>query len=142
MEKIQIAVGDWSGDGHGKCDYFTFQIPEGFCVQDVREAYFQSMKDHPDLDPGSFCEEYEDSTVPDEIIAKARKLGFEWTEHGFEWDGEVTAEIDGFADYVAWFIGLSGIKLTRLDENVLTLHFYGRDDQGRHISHLGYGLYY
>ena len=143
MNMIQITVGDWSGDGHGKSTLYSYELPEGVTAEDARAAFWRSVEKYPLLNPCSFVCDSQDGTVPKNVIDAAETLGFEWRKTEC---GGVVAEVDfwveDMAHYVAWFLSLSGVTLTALSEDhTPTLHFYGYDDQKRHIGYFGYGLY-
>ena len=146
-DKIQIAIGDWSNDGHGECDNFFFNVHSGHSVQEIREAYFQSGEKYPNLNPEKFCCDMESSTLSPKILELSKELGFDWLNEGAEfesWKGEdyTYAHPEVMAKFVAWFIGLSGpaLELTPRNE-VPTLQFYGYDKEKRHIGFIGYGLF-
>ena len=126
-----IPIGDWSGDGHSKCEYFQFTSNKP--LAEVREAYFKAVEEHADISPEEFCSEYEDTHVPKEVVEAVAKLGYEISPESF-W-------VEDMADYVAWFITLGDpeIKLKR-KKNLDMLPFYGYDEKKRHISFIGYGL--
>jgi hypothetical protein len=128
---IRIQIGDWSGDGHGKCDDFFFD--SNLSQEEVREAYFAAKKKYPKLSPESFCSDYEDSTVPESLVENAKVAGFEIFPEDFG-----TEEM---AEYTAWFCMLGDSKLTlKIRDVVPTLAFYGSDKKKRHIRFIGYGL--
>lgn len=129
--RFTIPIGDWSGDGHSRCDWYEFTSNKP--LDDVREAYFEAVKKGLAPSPEDFCCEYEDYEVPEEVIEEAKKLGY-------------TIDPDDFgpedmADYIAWFITLADgdLKLKR-QKNLSMLPFYGYDSKKRHIGFFGYGL--
>jgi len=133
---FRIPVGDWSGDGHGKCDYIDATAAKP--IGDVREAYFAAKAKVPALiHPESFCEAYEDSSVPDDVAAALRAAGAPLPE-----DLEDGFGGDAMAAIVAWFINQGDPACdVRLDGNPPPmLPFYGCDEQNRHIGFIGYGL--
>ena len=130
---FRIAVGDWSNDGHGKCDYFT--ASSTLSLKDVRKAYFKAVKNLPEIIcPENFLSDYDESKISEEIAEAIKKEGFPLKEEGFH-----TKEM---AEYVVWFINkgnpVCDVKL-ELDIDD-TLHFYGEDENGQHIGFFGYGL--
>lgn len=136
MALIVISIGDWSNDGHGRCDDFFFILPNYKSVEDAREAFFKSAETYPGLDPRSFANEYQDGTIPGELRDAAADKGFELPDNDDDFHSGIMAE------YVSWFIGLSGVALTALGiEQLPTLHFYGTDKKKRHLGHIGYGLF-
>jgi hypothetical protein len=129
-----IQIGDWSDDGHGKCE--TFYATAARPIDIVREAYFTAKKKHPDVCPESFCNDYEDSVVPAEVRDRIAALG--GPKIGDDFDPEQMANV------VAWFIGLGDPEIdARIEprETVPTLAFYGNDKKRRHIGFIGYGLF-
>ena len=128
---INIQIGDWSGDGHGKCEDFHFKSNKS--IKDVREAYFSAKDKYPHLCPEEFCEEYEDGEVPERIITGAKELGFEIDKDDFF--------LEEMARYVAWYCKLGDPFLElKLKKAPPTLSFYGYDKKKRHIRFFGYGL--
>lgn len=66
--RFTIPIGDWSDDGHGKCEYFQFS--SNLPVEEVREAYFVALEKHKDISPESFAYKYQDSELPVKIIRR------------------------------------------------------------------------
>lgn len=131
---INIQIGDWSGDGHGKCEdvFFESNLP----TKEVREAYFAAMKKCPHLSPESFCHDCLDFEIPKKLIRDAKKAGYKIEPDGFG--------PEGMAAYTAWFCTLGNPKLvlTPMPEAERpTLAFYGNDKKDRHIGFIGYGLF-
>ncbi len=128
---IIIEIGDWSGDGHGQKELYTFA--SNLPINDIREAYFSAKQKYPKLCPEGFCSDYGDPTVPKEVIEGASKLGFKIDPDDF-----FTEEM---AKYTAWFCQLGNSKLElKIQKSNPTLAFYGKDTKGRHISFIGYGF--
>lgn len=127
-----IPIGDWSDDGHGKCDYFQFSSNKP--LKAVREAFFKATRDDVALNPEGFCCDYEDGTVPDEIVEAAAARGFEIDPENFF--------AEDMADYVAWYttLGDPSLELKRR-KSLNMLPFYGCDMEKRHIGFFGYGLF-
>lgn len=130
---INIKIGDWSDDGHGKCESFYFE--SNLPITSVREAYFLAKKNYPHLSPESFCHDYEDYEVPKKLVRDAKKAGYKIEPEGFD--------ARSMALYTAWFctLGDPGLVLTLKEEEIPTLAFYGKDEQDRHIGQIGYGLF-
>jgi hypothetical protein len=129
---FKIQVGDWSGDGHGQCMDYIFKSNKP--VEEIREIYFTAKEKYPTLSPDSFCSDYQDYTIPDEVVKQAEELGYEIDPENFF--------TDDMAKYTAWFIMLGDSEL-KLEETkaVETLAFYGYDEKNRHINFIGYGLF-
>jgi hypothetical protein len=140
MRPFTIKIGDWSGDGHGKCDDFRFKANKP--IEDVREAYFAAKKRYPKLCPEKFCAKYEDSSVPPDVRAGLRAAGCPLRDDA-SLDGECLSA-DEMAKIVAWFIGQGDSDLVVVpndEEPVPMLAFYGDDKKKRHIGFIGYGLF-
>lgn len=58
--EIVLAVGDWSGDGHGKADNFVFKT--NLTSKEIKEAYKKGVE-ICGVDITNQCQDYEDSTV-------------------------------------------------------------------------------
>ncbi len=140
---IAIAIGDWSDDGHGKCEYIHFKSNKP--IDDVREAYFKAGENHEDLLPENFCSEYEEGTISPEYMAPILEAFPGIAEH-LEQPGEgedYYANVEFMTELVRRFIQLGDpeIQLEKMAE-APTLHFYGYDEKKRHIGYIGYGLFY
>lgn len=137
-----IPIGDWSDDGHGKCEHYAATAAKP--IEDVREAYFAAKKLLPAICPESFCEAYEDSTVPAEVIAALRDAGAP-PKVVAEFESETPDDrMRAFAEFVAWFVNQGDSTAdVRLDPAAKTpmLPFYGNDKKRRHIRFFGYGLF-
>lgn len=129
--RINIEIGDWSGDGHSKCDIFTFE--SNLPIEEVREAYFKARELHPEICPEGFCAEYEDPEIPKKVRDRAKQLGFKFRKQ---------PDTRDLADFTAWFcmLGDDNLCLTRTTP-LERLAFYGSDEGGRHIDFIGYGLF-
>ena len=132
---FRIPIGDWSGDGHEKCDWFTATAVKP--IEKVREAFFAAKKLLPHLNPEKFCCDYEDNQVPEDIAT-------ELTKKGLTFDVEDLSSED-MARIVVWFLNRGDpeldVKLSP-EVDVPMLPFLGYDKKKRHISFFGYGLFY
>lgn len=133
MIKFRIPIGDWSNDGHGKCDYFE-ATADCDDIEAVREAYFAAKEKFPDLCPEGYCKQYGDRVLPAHVAEAATADG--WKQDS-DWFG--TFE---FVELVVWFINKGNPALNvKLSPPIPDLSFYGSDSKGRHISFMGYGLF-
>jgi len=140
--KFKLPIGDWSGDGHGKCDWY--ELDTDASINEVRDAYFKAKEMIPTLCPEDICSDYEENYVDLDLAQEIeRTLGVtleEWTD-----DSESTVSVsnnDMIAIVIA-FIGVGGVKVTHNSTDSLPmLCTWGNDVKGRHISHIGYGLFY
>lgn len=64
---IQLVVGDWSGDGH--CQTDTVIVESSKSKSETESAF---KKGDEKFGLSSYCEEYEDSTVPEKLILQLK----------------------------------------------------------------------
>jgi hypothetical protein len=148
--KFSFPVGDWSDDGHGKCEWTT--IESNAPVEDWREAYFASvekLKEH-DIAPDSNHGGRRDEGWP---LHKMRKvMGYDFPATDYDWDEEkekATEDIPeiGFPsveDIVGYTLAFCQVSNPALKYRIVKMPmfpFYGFDDQQRHIGHIGYDLF-
>lgn len=139
MYKFNIPVGDWSGDGHNMCNYYTVESNKP--VEEVREIHFK-IKEVIGIDLDKVCRDYEDYTIADEEYQILKDLGFEFDSNNFD-DDEDNAIVypSGFAKI--WMFLLmqtdKSLELKMINSDIPNLTFYGFDEKGRHIGLLGYG---
>jgi len=142
----KIPIGDWSNDGHGKCDWFT--VKSNFTVEEAREAYFKAVKESQlDIAEEIACE-YENSSVSKKLVKllpefiqdlstnnliQMRKDNIYYVENS-----------DDMAEIVCLFIQrfTPEFKYKIIEDSIPMLPFYGFDKKNRHIGHIGYGLFY
>lgn len=157
---IQIPIGDWSNDGHGKCDWFivSYNAEVDFTI-----AFMRSAKDHPELRPDKFCDRYEDSVIPDAVLEACEAAGGNIEElfEIEEWHGERYYHLDSerFAQYTLWFMNLSNPTLDaklapennipRWNPNWAVLGAREQleaegllEDGDAGIGYIGYGIFY
>jgi hypothetical protein len=134
--QFRIPIGDWSGDGHEKCEHFDASAAKP--IGDVRAAWFAAKEKLPDIAPDTFCDEYEEGSLPEPVSTNLRAAGCPLPEDEDDWGP------DAMADVVVWFLNQGDPDLdVRLEKrsSVPSLAFYGFDDQKRHIGFIGYGLF-
>jgi len=140
--KFTIPIGDWSGDGHEKTSDYLYACSHP--IEDVREAYFAAKETHPLLDPSTYCNEYEESVPPAEVMEAWAELGFVERE-GFlgEWQNGEGLYTDAMAGLAIEFLKLGNpdIEYKSISDDVPMLFNYGQDEKGRHIGSFGYGLF-
>ncbi len=140
---VQFPIGDWSGDGHGYCDYFfaTSERP----LREVREAHFKSLT-VLGFSIGDICKRYEDDKLPTPVVDKLNELGYDFGKvdksHGYD---EVASRGDVYPEklFDMWLFLLNSIEPSlRLERTKIpSINFYGTDDQGRHLETPGYGVF-
>lgn len=133
MYKFRMSIGDWSNDGHGKHEDFV--VESNAPVEVVREAHFV-IKDVTGINIEKICRDYEDSSVPEEIVDELKDIGFEFECPGGTYPEEMAN---------LWIFLLQKanpvLELKIIKDKIPTLHFYGFDEKKRHISFVGYGLF-
>jgi uncharacterized protein YodC (DUF2158 family) len=140
--RFQIPVGDWSGDGHGRCDWYTAISNKP--VEEVREVVFQMDT----LIPGfsGFFAEYEAAHITDaqldsivSVIPEAVSL---FERDDVDWN-MLREHSEGYARLLVMVLKASDpdLEIDLEIERMPSLVFNGRDDQGRHLSYGGYGLF-
>lgn len=138
MYKFRMSIGDWSDDGHGKHEDFI--VDSNVPVQTVREAHF-SMKDKLGFSIENICSDYEDSVIDSKTTETIMELGYEFEDVD---DGEAGMDPEEMARL--WIFLLQkvdvNLELKIVKDEIPTLHFYGFDEKKRHISHVGYGLFW
>lgn len=140
--KFKLPIGDWSCDGHCQCEWYV--IESNTPLEDVREAYFESVKKTGFDFIKEVCSEYESHTIDEPTYEALKELnidfGFEIIEEDLE-EG-IWIEENDYIKMLFQFIRLSNpfIKLEIIPDDLDSFTFYGIDKQGRHIGHLGYGL--
>lgn len=136
--KFQLPIGDWSGDGHSQCKWFT--VESNKAVEEVLEIHFKGCKEV--LDIHSICNNYGDGLVD---LAKLP----EWARVYFDETRLVKGKAwlrDGDDDMARLWLEMlrrtdPTLEVTIVEEDKLPmLPFYGHDEKGRHISFVGYGL--
>lgn len=146
--KFKLPIGDWSGDGHGRADYYVIESNKP--VEEVREIYFQACENlgftlggHGEKTP---CSDYEDYKFPKETLKELLDFGVKLDKDTIDYINkqESTDGTELFADIVIGLIMAQDktLKLKRLSgEEMPMLPFYGFDKKGRHMGFFGYGLF-
>lgn len=135
MYRFKFPLGDWSDDGHGKCDWYIVECAKS--IEDVQKAWNRAIKLYPEVNPEKYCSEYKDSSIPRDIVEKLYNLGFKVveTDNIDEAIEQFYREfwVDTFADIVVWYLNLGDPELqAKIVE----------DDTPRLYIDVGYGLYY
>ena len=136
---FSLPIGDWSSEGHEECLWYKCKANKP--IQEIREAHFR-IKEVAGIDIHNICGELNEDSVSVETYEKLRKFGF--TEGNKEFGDEIILDPDHMAKL--WVLLLQKadpeLKIEVLeDEEIPTLPFYGLDEQGRYIGHVGYGLF-
>ena len=139
INTIRFPIGDWSDDGHGKCNYFL--VTSNRPVNDVREAHFR-CKEQLGFKIGDMCGEYEENTIDKDIVATLIGLGFTDPD-GTCFNAEEYCSHEGL--FTLWIKILMYIdpelELTPIVPDYEDINNWGFDDKGRHLDTPGYGLF-
>ena len=127
----RLPIGDWSRDGHGRCD--DFFIRSNRTVKEAREGYFAAKKLLPNCCPERFAADYRQDITEEELdLLIQEKLVPKKTKDFYSKE---------MAVFVLEFIKRGDPEFTYKFEEIDMLPMYGQDRKKRHIGHLGYGLF-
>jgi len=156
MNKFEISIGDWSGDGHDKFSVVLYSANRS--VEEMQQAYKDSCKltgiqfnyrandqnytDREDTNKWwQVCCEYEDNKIDNKAIEVLIKYDCPLEEFmGLDH----ILDPESMADLIMWFIGLSisenetEFKWERVKENIPSLN--GGWNKNLNVQ-FGYGLY-
>lgn len=137
-----MPIGDWSDDGHGKCDEYFFQSNKD--ISFVREAHFK-IKKELGIDIDEVCSDYEDSHIEQDVKEAVELLEFDFKQDDFyEDDNTYVPTTSGMARLWAFLLQKAEPELVLLQKETSTIPsiiYYGYDSSQRHISGPGYGLF-
>ena len=131
---FEIAVGDWSDDGHGKCHYYKVDT-NNKSIEDIREDYF-TIKEKTGIDIANICRGYEECLIEEDVIDDLMRQGYMVDHIELYID---TIEIAKIVVFMLNKVSNSEYKLQ--EESTPMLQFYGFDSKGRHLRVGGYGLF-
>lgn len=136
--RVKFSLGDWSSDGHGKCDHYYVRTSSP--VEDLRELHFK-CQDVFGFTPGHLCREYESFAL---TLAQIAKLA----EHGIISSDDFVDDpyMDTAALLEIWLKMLQRVDPLLMyevetDDDTATMHFSGFDEKGRHLDVPGYGCF-
>lgn len=135
-----IPIGDWSNDGHGKCNWFI--IESNFTVEQARE-YFNSVEKSGIDICKEIAYEYDDNSVSEKFL----KVFPEFLEEGLikhdpEYNEDYIEYSFDLVEIVCLFIQKYNPEFKFKILDIPMLPFYGFDEKKRHIGYFGYGLFY
>lgn len=139
MYQIQLTIGDWSGDGHEK--YEVFRVNSNFPVERIREAHFH-MEETTGINIEEICSDYGEKEIDRETLNKLKSMGFHFENASGM--GEAYISVPEMAKLWVFLLQKVDPELQMeivSDDDIPQLQFYGFDEQGRHISSVGYGLF-
>lgn len=140
-------IGDWSNDGHGKCD--NYPVESNKPVEVVRELYLQacdklgfSLDGYGDLVP---CSGYESSYFPLETLERIISLGAVLNNDLVKFI-RTDQCIETTYEFLEIILAVIKTQDPTLEISVIPqgemFQWYGFNDQDRHIGHFGSGLFY
>jgi hypothetical protein len=98
--RVKFMVGDWSHDGHSQDDSFIVDVN---LTQQELDAAFLNGCALMELDAAQckslsflFCNEYEDSTIPQKFIDGMNKVGLDPDNYFENYDGKYSGETNTF----------------------------------------------
>lgn len=127
---IEMVTGDWSADGHSRTD--TITIKSNLSSDNIKKAYDKGCGVIGFDLINTYCEDYEDSQLPENVYQTLKKSGFK------KWDGsyeEPTEDEEGkyFVSYCEWpllylhiaKLGNKKLKYKVVEGNTLHIGGYG-----------------
>lgn len=134
----RIVLGDWSNDGHGRTQVYDVNVTGA-----TKETLIENYKRNIEIigfDPEKLCEEYEDSSWPEDVIDKLLAVGYrfpdEFDKEDKYYDDWLTQEV--YIDMLMFFATyrLEGVHYAFANDQVDYL--FG----GSGFGSFGYGYFY
>jgi len=144
LYEFKLPIGDWSADGHGKCEYFLVHSAKP--VAYVREVHY-TIKDKTGVDIHNLCDEYGVDFIrkADPEYQLLKDMGFDWTsitdmENHLQ---EIHLSPEDMAELWVFLLNYcdEDLDLRIINDPIPWLPFYGHDDKDRHIEFVGYGVF-
>jgi hypothetical protein len=137
---FRIPIGDWSNDGHGRCDWFDATATKP--IKDVIKAFAAAKKKLPnEVNPENICADYGDNSPSEDVCQKLVELGAPFekrTDDGWNYFDNDYFGQDEMAQLVVWFLHQGDPDLdVQLDGDRPPMLCDGTP----HIGHIGYGLF-
>ena len=143
MYEFKIPIGDWSGDGHNKVEWYIIRSNKP--VKEIRELYFKAcdklgftLDGHNKLTP---CSEYGDNHFDKTILKLLLDFGIKIDNDLKEYiELTETIDSDGFIEIVLALINTQDPDLKLEIVNHELFQFCGFD-KNKHFGYFGYGLF-
>lgn len=134
MAIASIPVGDQSGDGHEKCEYFLIEIPDQF-TQEVLMENYEKVKNELGFGLKDFAAGYEDSLLPAPLLQKLEDAGFD------------TNLLDGSNDEYGYYLFVRdmfhiAVFMASKDLEGFEYRLVNPDFELFGWTNMGYGLFY
>jgi hypothetical protein len=139
QHRFYINIGDWSGDGHEKCDRLLHK--SNYSVKKLQQAYHKSCS-KIGVKLLEVCSDYGEQHLEQDVAEKLLEAGcpMELLKE-FEDDEDYIMTAEKLAELLVWFVGVSmpeDFECTLIkEENALNFNgFWGDLNES-----FGYGLY-
>lgn len=134
---VAIPIGDWSGDGHDKVEWFHVAIPEQFTKEILTEQY-EKNKQLLGFGLRDFAHEYEDNTISIEQVDALRDFGFTGELDPFDEDDTIYLDRDDFFKITMFLLseGLEGFEYEQVKPDFSLFTGSNMD------ANIGYGLFW
>lgn len=152
MHTFTVPIGDWSDDGHGKCDEYIVQCSHS--ASECRKAYIDSCRltgyqfhhNHPGIPQVRgvpLCADYEDNVISWDAVERFREHGLDilsLLEDEWEEEDDVSVGTDELLRIIMAFIGLS-LKDFSWEEIKSPPALFGYWNDELNVQ-MGYGCFY
>lgn len=138
---FNIRIGDWSADGHGMFETYTVQ--SDMPVEKARLAHYNILKE-TGIDIHSICNDYECNGISKDMIERLELIGMDTDNIDLEYyDDNEEACATPYTLFSIWLFLLNKVdsSLNLKYKKIENLDFYGFDENRKHISFVGYGLF-
>jgi hypothetical protein len=132
--EFEIPVGDWSDDGHGKCEYYRASATKPF--EDVCKAFVKARQ-KLGISPEEVCSDYQEGSPSTEIIEAFAKAGYQFPEDFFSRE---------MAELIVWYLnegdpGLDARLQPEDEQRSILRNWEFVDITGENLDQFGYGLF-
>ncbi|MFO1442934.1 hypothetical protein KDN24_06850 [Bacillus sp. Bva_UNVM-123] len=140
MYRFRMPIGDWSDDGHGKCNYYY--IKSNKPVEEIREIHFK-IKENTDVDIEKICRKFEESSIDVELFDALVGMGLDKENFDLPYKNKVTFSPKDMCNLWVFLLKKTDETLElEIEEEPKMLPFYGFDEKRRHIGFVGYGCFH
>ena len=142
--QFNIAIGDWSDDGHGECRNFLCEADAP--IEWLREAYFK-LEGILGFKLSDVCGKYREVYMKLEHAERLYELRLisRSQYYNIKSDNPDPISPEEMADIVIAALNMIDgdfkIRHSKPQNRIPDLHFYGFDEHGRHIDFIGYGVF-
>ena len=148
---FKLPIGDWSDDGHGKCEWFIVQANKP--LPDIFKAYCAAVEKLGINIGEDVCSQYEESFITKEMYERLQTLGwkynlqksYDYNDEGkyVQMDKSYNLEIESMVDLVLWFLkeGDSELELELKEDEVPSFINWNKPPDVENLPSFGYGLF-